>query len=75
MKREQRYIVLKLKDIEAANIDAGTLNVFNRVCDSVSAVREAQGKFPLDCVVVESDWPEYETVWGMIEKRVDGGNN
>jgi hypothetical protein len=24
----------------------------------------------VECVVVESDWPEYETVWGMIEQRV-----
>lgn len=27
---------------------------------------------PVDCVVVESDWPEYEIVWQMIEARVSG---
>lgn len=25
-----------------------------------------------ECVVVESDWPEYETVWAMIQARVEG---
>lgn len=24
----------------------------------------------VECVVVESDWPEYEPVWRMIEQRV-----
>lgn len=23
----------------------------------------------VDCVVVESDWPEYEPVWSMLEAR------
>jgi hypothetical protein len=29
-------------------------------------------KRKLKCVVVESDWPEYETVFRMIEARVTG---
>ena len=27
---------------------------------------------PLRCAVVEDDWPEYETVWQMIEARCTG---
>ena len=27
---------------------------------------------PVDCVVVEADWPEYEIVWKMIEARMNG---
>lgn len=23
----------------------------------------------MECVVIESDWPEYEPVWSMLEKR------
>lgn len=26
----------------------------------------------MDCVVVESDWPEYEPTWRAIEARVTG---
>ena len=72
MEREQRYIVLKLKDIDAAGLTETELSAFNQVCDKVSATREAAGKQPLYCAVVEADWPEYETVWAMIASRVDG---
>lgn len=24
-------------------------------------------------VVIESDWPEYEDVWKMVERRIEGG--
>lgn len=30
---------------------------------------------PVDCVVVEADWPEYEIVWKMIEDRMAGKPN
>ena len=44
MEREQRYIVLKLKDIDAAGLTETELSAFNQVCDKVSATREAAGK-------------------------------
>lgn len=34
--------------------------------------REEVGKAPLECVVVESDWPEYEPTWEAIEARMTG---
>lgn len=77
MQREQRYIVLKLKDIEAARerfptlTCCGNMVAFNQVCDAVTLARGVQGKPLLECVVVEKDWPEYETVWQMIANRVD----
>lgn len=30
---------------------------------------------PVDCVVVEADWPEYEIVWQMIQDRIEGKPN
>jgi hypothetical protein len=45
-KREERYIVTKIKS----------------------------GK-KVECVVVESDWPEYEIVWKMIQDRMEGKPN
>lgn len=57
-KREERYIVLKRKHMNAGQ---------------EFAVRSLLGRIDVktvECVVVESDWPEYETVWRMIEDRV-----
>lgn len=74
MIRENRYIVLKHSDIDRAQylIDEDDWHAFERVVMTVAAVRAAREKLPLEAVVVESDWPEYEEVWKMLEKRVDG---
>lgn len=71
MEREQRYIVLKLKDMEEASFPLGHIDAFNEICDAVNTTRIRRGAGLLECVVVEQDWPEYETVWRMIEARVD----
>lgn len=71
-KREFRYFVLKYNDTR----DALTSSEYDTLCylaDKVSAWREDQGKIPLTAVVVESDWPQYEAVWTMIEAEA-GGN-
>lgn len=76
MKRENRYYVLKVTDIEAAFksglIGSETLDELEAASLAVKQVRQQRGKDELACVVVESDWPEHEVVWGMIESRVDG---
>lgn len=69
MEREQRYIVIKLTDLEKTTTEIqGALLA---VCDAVIEQREKANKEPLECVVVESDWPEYEPTWGKIAMRVD----
>lgn len=56
-KREERYIVIKRKHL-APQVEV----------DFRKYLR--QGGIPtVECVVVEHDWPEYETVWSMIEAR------
>ena len=40
------------------------------IMDKVDDIRYEQGKPRLKCVCVESDWPEYEPVWKMLEERV-----
>lgn len=65
-KREERFIVIKRKHLSAES----------RTCDSL----EQELRIWLDrhlvptseCVVVESDWPEYETVWAMLAARIEG---
>lgn len=55
--REERYIVLKLKRLPK---------------DEVEYLRDCHPKAIVECVVVESDWPEYQLVWAMIEHRMAG---
>ena len=58
-KREWRYIVVKRKHITAEQEIQlmALINSFNLP--------------DIEAAVVESDWPEYEIVWDMIEKRVN----
>lgn len=71
MEREYRYLVIKLKDAKAA-LTVTERSILGIIADKISDHREQQGKAPLEGVVVESDWPEYEPTWKAIERRVDG---
>lgn len=66
--RERRYIVVKISDADKylGRANRALLNSLVRVCE------ESRGR-PLECVVVESDWPEYEPTWRAIEARVTNG--
>ncbi|WP_440466933.1 hypothetical protein ACKI1H_27285 [Pseudomonas sp. YH-1] len=64
--REKRYMVIKLSQLDEEP-------------DASGMTRQEQiyrlahfGKAMVQCVVVESDWPEHETVWRMIEGRMTG---
>lgn len=65
--REQRYFVIKLTDLKG--VDVAKAEILFQILDEIEASREADGKRPLQAVVVEDDWPEYEKVWKMIEDR------
>lgn len=69
MIREKRYLVLKQSDIDDA-LDAGEQLELSSLALKIHIKRIANGKQPFDGVVVESDWPECEPVWKMIEERV-----
>lgn len=69
-KREKRYAVIKLSDAE--HLSAGDKDSLDRILRRATVIRTENGKQPLQCAVVESDWPEYEPVWKMIEDRVAG---
>lgn len=74
MKREERYVVMKHADIDSALSDSDKL-LLSAVLSKVERYRKEQHKEPLEAVVVEHDWPEYEQVWKMIETRVDREEN
>lgn len=66
-----KYVVVKVADAKQALTPVD----FEALCDLsafVDEFRVSVGKHPMECVVVEADWPEYETVWQMIADRVDG---
>lgn len=72
MKLEPRYIVLKVKDVQAAGITEDEREAFNAVCDKVLDHRIKNGKGVLGCMVIESDWPEFKPALQMLAERIDG---
>ena len=71
LKREERYLVFKLSDVEE-HFTPGEKQQLARLAEVQRVGREETGKAPLECVVVEADWPEYEPTWKAIEARVAG---
>ena len=72
-KREDRYLVIKRSDIP--HLSKNDQQHLDQIADRLRTIRYGNGKPDLKCVVVESDWPEYETVFKMIEARVTGGKH
>lgn len=65
-KREERYMVVKLSKL-ADDLGGDELSREEQI------YRLAHfGKALVECVVVESDWPEYEPTWAAIKARVTG---
>ena len=70
MDREERYVVLKKSDIEKYLSDE-TRRDLEQIATCIWASRINDGKAPLECVVVESDWPMYDSTWQNIETWAD----
>lgn len=65
-KREQRYFVAKVRDVNEALTDQERQEL-QRLCAKVDDYRIAKAKSPLVCVCVEDDWPIYDAVWALVE--------
>jgi SET domain-containing protein len=77
MKRENKYLVLKRKDInkylsneEKDNLD----NILRTISTTKYPDMDPETYIDLTCVVVEKDWPMYEDTWKSIENWVDKEN-
>ena len=66
---EYRYMVIKVCDAREY-LDAQDQHLLDEIAYRVELGRIQAGKEPLECVVVERDWPEYEPTWAAIEARV-----
>ncbi len=62
---ENRYIVIKCADIDNKPFEKS-------LSDSANTIRYKSGKPPLECLVIESDWPEYPIVLQMLKDRIEG---
>lgn len=67
--RELRYLVVKLKDANKY-LTPTERDTLERLAAKCSLGRIDDGKRILECVCVESDWPEYGPTWAAIEQRV-----
>jgi hypothetical protein len=72
-KREDRYMVFKISDVVEHCTKAEALHLA-RLYEIQRVGRKDAGKAELECVVVESDWPEYEPTWRAIEARAVGSS-
>lgn len=65
LKREARYVVIKIADLN--KLRGGQTEALRQELAKVSRRLPRR-----ECLVIESDWPEYEVVWKMIEDRMNG---
>ena len=72
-KREDRYLVMKFKDVRKYLTDTEK-GILLSLSKKISKGRCDDDRDQLDCVVVESDWPEYEPTWNAIEERMSHAN-
>lgn len=63
--REDRYIVIKVSDLAIVPPAVG-----KPFAEQLIAIQRRLPK--RECLVIESDWPEYEPTWAAIEARVAG---
>jgi hypothetical protein len=63
--REDRYIVIKRSDLE--RLRGGQTEGLRQQLSKVYPLLPKR-----QCAVIESDWPEFEQVWRMIEARAAG---
>lgn len=69
-KKEFRYLVFKIKDVDLYLTEQEKDSLLC-IADELAVCRADAGKNPLQCVVVEDDWPEYDIVWKMIQDRIE----
>lgn len=70
-KREPRYIVFKLTDLQRY-VSEELQDLVHAAGMSINSSRLHGGRPPFNAAVVEQDWPEFEIVWALIEARMTG---
>ena len=64
--REQRYILIKQKDMDAAELTNEERQVLDAILAKIAKKRHDLGKEPLEAVVIEKDWACYDDAWKLV---------
>lgn len=68
---EQRYWVFKRKDLEAAGLTLEEKRTLRAIAEKVETARLARGRQTLNCICIESHWPEYQPTIEALAKRME----
>lgn len=71
---EDRYIVLKYKDIYNY-LNSTDIEALFRIISAIRSGRKKEGKELIRSIVIEEDWPEYPLVKKMLEERINEAIN
>ena len=64
--REQRYILIKQKDMDAAELTNEERQALGGILAKIAKKRHDLGKEPLEAVVIEKDWACYDDAWKLV---------
>ena len=64
--REQRYILIKQKDMDAAELTNEERQALGDILAKIAKKRHDLGKEPLEAVVIEKDWACYDDAWKLV---------
>lgn len=67
--KEDRYIVIKNKDLEAINVTREEAHMLMELARRIREHRESQGKKPLEGVFIESDWKCHDAAWKLVRQE------
>lgn len=72
---ENRYIVFRIKDAEAANLSADETIQLSAILDKIRLSQIAKTGKQIEACVIESTWPEYNQVVSMLLIRLEQEEN
>lgn len=67
---ELRYMVFKISDLHG--LDTQDNIMLCHLANKVARLRQEAAKKPLQALVIEKDWPEYQPTWAALAKRCLG---
>ena len=70
-KLEERYIVLKIKDV-LDHLPAEDIHRLRAMSRKIDRSRVNEGRKPFTCLVLETDWPEFEPALNLLKARIEG---
>lgn len=67
--KEMRYIVIKQKDMDAAELTNEERQALGDILAKIAKKRHDLGKKPLEGVFIESDWDCHDAAWKLVRQE------